>query len=90
MKSLEELRNSIYGKTNETGNFGSGDSKLSNGEGGYNYEESNAFPERNKKKNRMKAACMRMIENYPDGMHDGWKFYGKDYSAYADDLKGFG
>ena len=38
----------------------------------------------------MKAACMRMIKNYPDRMYDGWKFCEKDYSAYADDFKRFG
>lgn len=62
MKSLEELKNSIYEKINEIRNFSNDDSKLFNEEGGYNYEELNAFLERNKKKNYMKAACMRMIK----------------------------
>lgn len=50
MKSLEELKNSIYEKINEIRNFSNDDSKLFNEEGGYNYEELSAFLERNKKK----------------------------------------
>lgn len=47
-------------------------SKLFNEEGGYNYEELSAFLERNKKKNYMKAACMRMIKFISIGcMTDG-------------------
>ena len=90
MKSLEELKNSIYEKINEIRNFSNDDSKLFNEEGGYNYEELNAFLERNKKKNYMKAACMRMIKNYLDRMYDGWKLYEKDYLAYVNDFKRFG
>lgn len=90
MKSLEELRNSIYEKLNEIRNFSNDDSKLFNGEGGYNYEELNAFLERNKKKNYMKAACMRMIKNYLDRKYDGWKFSEKDYLDYVNDFKVFG
>lgn len=90
MKSLEELRNSIYEKINEIRNFSNDDSKLSNEEGGYNYEELSAFLERNKKKNYMKAACMRMIKNCLDRLHDGWKFYEKDYLVYVNDFKRFG
>jgi hypothetical protein len=90
MKSLEELKNSIYEKINEIRNFSNDDSKLFNEEGGYNYEELNAFLERNKKKNYMKAACMRMIKNYLDRLYDGWKFYEKDYLVYVNDFKKFG
>lgn len=50
MKSLEELKNSIYEKINEIRNFSNDDSKLFNEEGGYNYEELSAFLERNKKR----------------------------------------
>lgn len=90
MKSLEELKNSIYGKINGIRNFSSDDSKLFNEEDGYNYEGLNAFPERDKKRNRMKAACMRMVKNYPGRLYGGWKFYGKDYLVYANDFKRFG
>lgn len=90
MKSLEELKNSIYEKINEIRNFSNDDSKLFNKEGGYNYEELNAFLERNKKNNYMKAACMRMIKNYLGRIYDGWEFYEKDYLAYVDDFKRFG
>lgn len=90
MKSLEELKNSIYEKINEIRNFSNDDSKLFDEEGGYDYEELNAFLERNKKKNYMKAACMRMIKNYLGRMYDGWKFYEKDYLVYVNDFKRFG
>lgn len=90
MKSLEELKNSIYEKINEIRNFSNDDSKLFNKEDGYNYEELNAFLERNKKKNYMKAACMRMIKNYLDRLYGGWKFYEKDYLVYVNDFKRFG
>ena len=90
MKSLEELKNSIYEKINEIRNFSNDDSKLFNEEGGYNYEELYAFLERNKKKNYMKAACMRMIKNYLDRLYDGWKFYEKDYLVCVNDFKKFG
>lgn len=90
MKSLEELKNSIYEKVNEIRNFSNDDSKLFNEEGGYNYEELNAFLERNKKKNYMKAACMRMIKNYLGRLYGGWKFCEKDYLAYVNDFKRFG
>ena len=90
MKSLEELKNSIYEKVNEIRNFSNDDSKLFNEEGGYNYEELNAFLERNKKKNYMKAACMRMIKSYLDRMYDGWEFSGGDYLVYVNDFKRFG
>lgn len=90
MKSLEELKNSIYEKINEIRNFSNDDSKLFNEEGDYNYEELNAFLERNKKKTYMIAACMRMIKNYLDRMYNGWKFYEKDYLVYVNDFKRFG
>lgn len=90
MKSLEELKNSIYEKVNEIRNFSNDDSKLFNEEGGYNYEELNAFLERNKKQNYMKAACMRMIKNYLDRMYDGWEFSERDYLVYVNDFKRFG
>lgn len=90
MKSLEELKNSIYEKINEIRNFDTNDSKVFNEDETYNYEELNAFLERNKKKNYMKAACMRMIKNYLDRLYDGWKFYEKDYLVYVNDFKRFG
>jgi hypothetical protein len=90
MKSLEELKNSIYEKVNEIRNFSNDDSKLFNEEGDYNYEELSAFLERDKKKNYMKAACMRMIKNYLDRLYGGWEFYKKDYLTYVDDFKRFG
>lgn len=90
MKSLEELKNSIYEKMNEIRNFSNGDSKLFNEEGGYNYEELSAFLERNKKQNYMKAACTRTIKNYLDRMYDGWKFSERDYLVYVNDFKRFG
>lgn len=90
MKSLEELKNSIYEKINEIRNFDTDGSKVFNEDETYNYEELDAYLERNKKKNYMKAACMRMIKNYPDRMYDGWKFYEKDYLIYVNDFKRFG
>lgn len=90
MKSLEELKNSIYEKMNEIRNFSNDDSKLFTEEGDYNYEELSAYLERNKKKNYMQAACMRMIKNYLDRLYNGWEFYEKDYLAYADAFKRFG
>lgn len=90
MKSLEELKNSIYEKVNEIRNFSNDDSKLFNEEGGYNYEELSAFLERNKKKNYMKAACMRMIKNYLGRLYGGWEFYEKDYLVYMNDFNRFG
>lgn len=90
MKSLEELKNSIYEKINEIRNFDTDGSKIFNGDGTYNYEELDAYLERNKKKNYMKAACMRMIKNYLGRMYDGWEFYEKDYLVYVNDFKRFG
>lgn len=90
MKSLEELKNSIYEKINEIRNFDTDDSKVFNEDETYNYKELDAYLERNKKKNYMKAACMRMIKNYLDRMYDGWKFYEKDYLVYVNDFKRFG
>lgn len=90
MKSLEELKNSIYEKINEIRNFSNDDSKLFNEEGSYNYEELSAFLERNKKKNYTKAACMRMIRSYLDRLYDGWNFNEKDYLVYVNDFKRFG
>lgn len=90
MKSLEELKNNIYEKINEIRNFDTDGSKVFNEDETYNYEELDAYLERNKKKNYMKAACMRMIKNYLDRMYDGWKFYEKDYLVYVNDFKRFG
>lgn len=90
MKSLEELKNSIYEKINEIRNFDTDGSKVFNEDETYNYEELDAYLERNKKKNYMKAACMRMIKNYLDRMYDGWKSYEKDYLIYVNDFKRFG
>jgi hypothetical protein len=90
MKSLEELKNNIYEKINEIRNFDTDGSKVFNEDETYNYEELDAYLERNKKKNYMKGACMRMIKNYLDRMYDGWKFYEKDYLVYVNDFKRFG
>lgn len=90
MKSLEELKNSIYEKMNEIRNFSNDDSELFNEEGGYNYEELSAFLERNKKKTYMQAACMRMIKNYLDRLYGGWEFSERDYLVYVNDFKRFG
>lgn len=90
MKSFEELKNNIYEKINEIRNFDTDDSKVFNEDETYNYEELDAYLERNKKKNYMKAACMRMIRNYLDRLYDGWKFYEKDYLVYVNDFKRFG
>lgn len=90
MKSLEELKNNIYEKINEIRNFDTDDSKVFNEDETYNYEELDVYLERNKKKNYMKAACMRMIRNYLDRLYDGWKFYEKDYLVYVNDFKRFG
>ena len=90
MKSLEELKNSIYEKINEIRNFDTDGSKVFNEDETYNYEELDSYLERYKKKNYMKAACMRMIKNYLDRMYDGWKFYEKDYLIYVNDFKRFG
>jgi hypothetical protein len=90
MKSLEELKNNIYEKINEIRNFDTDGSKVFNEDETYNYEELDAYLERNKKKNYMKAACMRMIRNYLDRLYDGWKFYEKDYLVYVNDFKRFG
>lgn len=90
MKSLEELKNNIYEKINEIRNFDIDGSKVFNEDETYNYEELDAYLEREKKKNYMKGACMRMIKNYLDRMYDGWKFYEKDYLVYVNDFKRFG
>ena len=90
MKSLEELKNSIYEKINEIRSFDTDGSKVFNEDGTYNYENLDSYLARYKKKNYMKAACMRMIKNYLDRMYDGWKFYEKDYLIYVNDFKRFG
>lgn len=90
MKSLEELRNNIYEKINEIYNFDTGDSKVFNENGTFNCDEVDAYLERYKKKNYMKAACMRMIKNYLNRLYNGWQFYEKDYLVYVNDFKRFG
>ena len=90
MKSLEELKNNIYGKINEIRNFDTDGSKVFNEDGTYNYEKLDSYLERYKKKNYMKASCMRMIKNYLDRLYDGWNFYEKDYLVYVNDFKRFG
>lgn len=50
MKSLEELKNSIYEKINEIRNFDTDGSKVFNEDETYNYEELDAYLERNKKR----------------------------------------
>lgn len=49
MKSLEELKNNIYEKINEIRNFDTDGSKVFNEDETYNYEELDAYLERNKK-----------------------------------------
>lgn len=90
MKTLAELKNSIYEKINEIRNFDTGGSKVFNEDGTYNYDELDAYLKRSKKKNYMRGACMRMIKSYLDRLYDGWKFYEKDYLAYVNDFKRFG
>ena len=90
MKSIEELKSSIYERINEIRNFSNDDSKLFNEDGGYNYEELSSYLEREKKHNYMKAACMRMIKSYLDRMYNGWSFCKKDYLVYVNDFKRFG
>jgi len=46
MKSLEELKNSIYEKINEIRNFDTDDSKVFNEDETYNYEELDAYLDR--------------------------------------------
>lgn len=90
MKSLEELKNSIYEKINEIGNFDIDGSKVFNGDGTYNYDELDAYVKRSKEKNYMRGACMRMIKNYLDRLYDGWAFSERDYWVYMNDFKRFG
>lgn len=90
MNHLKELKNNIYEKINEIRNFDTDGSKVFNEDETYNYDELDAFLKRHKKKNYMKAACMRMIRNYLDRLYDGWKFYEKDYLVYVNDFKRFG
>lgn len=90
MKSLEELKNSIYEKINEIRNFSNSDSKLFNEDGSYNYAELSSYLEREKKHNYTKAACMRMIKNYLGRLYDGWEFSERDYLVYVNDFKKFG
>lgn len=90
MKSLEELKNSIYEKINEIRNFDTDASKVFNGDWAYNYDELDAYLKRNKEKNYMKGACMRMIKNYLDRLYGGWEFSERDYLVYVNDFKRFG
>ena len=90
MKSIEELKNSIYEKINEIRNFSNDDSELFNEDGGYNYEELSAYLEIEKKNNYKKAACMRMIKSYLGRLYDGWEFSERDYLVYVNDFKRFG
>ena len=62
MKSLEELKNSIYEKINEIRNFNNDDSQLLIEDGSYNPDELSAYLEREKIKNYMKCACMGCTE----------------------------
>jgi hypothetical protein len=74
MKSLEELKSSIYEKINEIRNFDTDGSKVFNEDGTYNYDELDAYLKRFKEKNYMRGACMRMIKNYLDRLYGGWEF----------------
>lgn len=90
MKSLKELKDSIYEKMNEIRNFDNDDSKIFNEDGTYNYEELDAYLERHKKKNYMKGACMRMIKKYMNYVYGDWSFPRKDYIGYVQEFRHFG
>ena len=90
MKSLEELKNSIYEKINEIRDFDTDDSKVFNEDGTYNYDELDAYLKRFKEKNYMRGACMRMIKNYLGRLYGGWEFSERDYWVYKNDFRRFG
>lgn len=90
MKSLKELKDSIYEKMNEIRNFDNDDSKIFNEDGTYNYEELTLYLERNKKKNYMQGACMRMIKKYMNHVYGDWSFPRKDYIGYVQEFRYFG
>lgn len=90
MKSLEELKNSIYEKINEIRNFDTDGSKIFNEDGTYNYDELDAYLKRSKKKNYMRGACMRMIKKYMNCVYGDWSFPRKDYIGYVQEFKYFG
>lgn len=90
MKSLKELKDSIYEKMNEIRNFDNDDSKIFNEDGTYNYEELTLYLERNKKKSYMQGACMRMIKKYMNRVYGDWSFPRKDYIGYVQEFRYFG
>ena len=90
MKSLEDFKNDIYERMNEISNFVIDSSKILNEDDTYNYDELNAYFARNKKKNYMKAACMRLIKIYLIRKYGEWSFRLKDYLVYVNDFKKFG
>lgn len=90
MKSLETLKNDIYERLNEISEFVVDSSKILNEDDTYNYDELTAYFARNKKKNYMKAACMRLIKLYLNRKYGEWSFCLKDYSVYVNDFKKFG
>lgn len=90
MKSLETLKSDIYNRMNEISNFVIDSSKILNEDDTYNCEEVDAYLERTKKKNYMKAACMRLIKLYLNRKYGAWSFHVKDYSFYVNDFKKFG
>lgn len=90
MKSLEDLKNDIYERMNEISNFVVDSSKILNEDGTYDYDELDAYLARNKKRNYMKAACMRLIRIYLTRKYGEWSFRLKDYLVYVDDFKKIG
>lgn len=90
MKSLEILKNDIYKRMNEISNFAVDSSNILNEDGTYDYDELNAYFARNKKRNYMKAACMRLIKIYLIRKYGEWSFCLKDYPVYVEDFKKFG
>jgi len=90
MKSLENLKNDIYERINEISNFAVDSSKIFNEDDTYNYGELNAYLARSKKKNYMRAACMRLIKMYLNRKYGEWSFCLKEYFVYVNDFKKFG
>lgn len=90
MKSLEILKNDIYVRMNEISDFVVDSSKVFNEDNTYNYDELNAYFARSKKKDYMKAACMRLIKLYLSRKYGEWSFCMKDYFVYVHDFEKFG
>lgn len=90
MKSLKEQRDAIYSKIQEIESMRPDNSKVFNENDSYNFEELNKYLEAVKKVNYAKAACMRMIKKFMDGVYNGWIFSEKSYFVYVSDFKKFG